>query len=609
MPSTSWPELPEPVQRLAPETKTQTRRATVWPAKICAMSQLDVRLLGQPAVFIDGAAAPPPKGAKPWALLAYLASTDRAHPRTELAELLFCQAADPLGALRWNLAALRRLLSRNYVLQGDPIRLDLTDARIDTRQLILGDRSVCDAGPPGLLLSGLSFPDSPRFELWLAGERARLAHQTASLLREASLRALAGGHYELAIRHADHLVSIDPLDEGHHALVIRAHALAGDASGASAHFDRCRQLLRDELGIEPGPAVTAAAHTGSLFAHATDTVDLATVEARMTVAWQSFLAGSVDHGIDLGRGAVAMADRHDDIGMQIMARLFFAAMLSIAVRAWDESATVTTKAIELAAQMPSGYEAATARGMLAGLELMRADYPAAIRHATAGAALTPDPGARALNLTFLGAVEADAGDADRAVGLAADAVTVAEASGDPIRILYAESYAGHALLLLHEPELARPHVERAVSAASPMLVLLPWPLSMLSEIETRAGDLDAAVELATRAAAMSATTDIAYQRALAIRALALVDIVRGRPDEAVERLTEALGQARRTTGEGYAFHWPVAWVLDTLSMSTAVTDPAASNRWAQTLLEHATAHGMTSFLRRAQVLLEPASGQ
>ena len=575
---------------------------------LCAMSQLEVRLLGRAAVFIDGVAAPPPKGAKPWGLLAYLASTRHEHPRAELAELLFCEAADPLGALRWNLAALRRLLSRPDALQGDAIRLDLTDARIDTHQLALGDFSICDAGAPGLLLSGLSFPDSPRFELWLAGERARLERQAASLLREASLRALAGGDYELAIRKADHLVSIDPLDEGHHALLIRAHALAGDAAGAGARFDRCRQLLREELGIEPGSAVTAAAHAASAMALSVRNVDLATVEASMTVAWQSFLAGSVDHGIDLGRSAVAMADRHDDIGLKVMARLFFAAMLSISVRAWDESATVTTEAIKLAAQSPSGYEEATARGMLAGLELMRADYPAAVRHATAGAALTSDPGARALNLTFLGAVEADSGDGDRAVRLAADAVAVAEASADPIRILYAEAYAGHALLLADEPELARPHVERAVAAASPMLVLLPWPLAMLSEIETRARDLDTALELASRAAAMSATTGIAYQRALALRAFALVDVVRGRPDEAVERLTEALGHARRTTGEGYTFHWPIAWILDTLAMTTTATDPAASDRWTQTLLEHATAHGMTSFLRRAQLLLEPAPG-
>jgi DNA-binding SARP family transcriptional activator len=569
------------------------------------MSPLDVRLLGRPTVFVAGVPAPPPKGAKPWGLLAYLASTGRAHTRTELAELLFCEAADPLGALRWNLAALRRLLDRPDALKGDAIHLDLTDARIDTHELDRGELTLFDGDVPGLLLSGLSFGDSPRFELWLAGERARIERQTTSLLRETALRAVAVGDHDTAIAHAGRLVSIDPLDEGHQALLIRAHALAGDAPAARAQFDRCRAVLRAELDLEPGPAVIAASHYASVVAATSRTVDIATVEAWMTVAWQSFLAGSVDHGIDLGRSAVAMADQHDDIGLRITARLFFAAMLSIAVRAWDESATVTTEVIHLAEGSPSGFEAATARGILAGIELMRADYGAATRHATAGAALTTDPGARALNLTFLGAVAADAGNAATAVGLAVDAVAVAEGSGDPIRILYAEAYAGHALLLADDPGAARPHVERAVAVAAPMLALLPWPLAMLSEIETRAGHLDVASHIAGQAAAMSATTDIAYQRGLALRAYALVDIARHDTEQAVDRLTKALSFARRTTGEGYTFHWPVAWILDTLATTTVATEPKASRRWSHTLLDHATAHGMTAFATRATALLDP----
>ena len=51
------------------------------------MAQLEIRLLGAPTVLVDGEPVAGPKGAKPWGLLAYLASTRRAHPRAELAEL------------------------------------------------------------------------------------------------------------------------------------------------------------------------------------------------------------------------------------------------------------------------------------------------------------------------------------------------------------------------------------------------------------------------------------------------------------------------------------------------------------------------------------------
>jgi len=567
------------------------------------MAQLDIRLLGRPVVLVDGDAAPPPKGAKAWGLLAYLASTQQRHPRSELAELLFCEADDPLGALRWNLAALRRLLCRPDALKGDTICLDLSDAVIDSQQLESCHEAMFERRGAGLLLSGMSFPDSPRFEMWLTGERARLLRRSTSLLREGALRALAVGDHDLAVSRAGDLVSLDPLDEGHHALLIRAHAISGDAPAARAQYEHCRAVLRRELAIEPGPAVVAAAHLAAGVANASGAVDARAIGARMTVAWQSFLAGSVDHGIDLGRTAVAMADRHDDVQLRITARLFLAAMLSIAVRGWDEGAMVITEALHLAEQDGDPFEEAVARGILAGIDLMRADYPAAAGHASVGAARCTEAGVQALNLAFLAAVEADVGRGPQAVRHAVEAVAAAEESTDPIRIGYATAYAGHALLLEGDTDAARSHIERAVAVFTPMLVLLPWPLAMLAEIEARAGHLDAAAELAARAGAVSATTDVAYQRALALRAAALVDTARGDHEAAIDRLTVALGHARRTTGEGYTFHWPVAWILESLAEVSVHTDPDASQRWAETLIDHATAVGMHTFIQRGERLL------
>ena len=567
------------------------------------MPKLDIRLLGRPVVLVDGEAVPPPKGAKAWGLLAYLASTRQPHPRSELAELLFCEADDPLGALRWNLAALRRLLCRPDALKGDTIRLDLSDAVIDSQELESRHDATWEWRDAGLLLSGMTFPDSPRFEMWLTGERARLLRRSTSLLREAALRALAVGDHGLAVGRAGDLVSLDPLDEGHHALLIRAHAISGDAPAARAQYEHCRAVLRRELSIEPGPAVVAAAHLATGVANASGPVDPRAIDARVTVAWQSFLAGSVDHGIDLGRTAVAMADHHDDVQLRITARLFLAAMLSIAVRGWDESATTITEALHLAEQDGHQFEEAVARGILAGIDLMRADYPSAAGHADVGAARAPEAGSRALNLTFLAAVEADVGQGPEAVRRAIEAVALAEESADPMRIGYATAYAGHSLLLEGDPVAARSHVERSVAVFAPMLVLLPWPLAMLAEIEARTGHLDAAAELAARAGAISGATGVAYQRALALRAAALVDTAGGDHEAAIDRLTVALGHARRTTGEGYTFHWPVAWILESLVHVSAHTDPDASQRWAETLLDHATAIGMHTFTDRGGRLL------
>lgn len=567
------------------------------------VSHLDIRLLGRPVVLLDDVEAPPPRGAKPWALLAYLAGSPRAHPRVELAELLFAEAADPLGALRWNLAAIRRLLGRPEALKGDTIGLDLPDATVDVRRLDRGEVAGIHTGALDTLLAGMSFPDSPTFEMWLTGERSRLRRRGISLVRESALRSLVSGELDAAVARATELVSADPFDESHHALLIRARAAAGDVDAALAQYEQCRALLRTELSVEPGAAVLAAAHFAVRGSGASRPTGLATLEAHLSVAWQSFLAGSVDHGIDLGRDAAAMADREHDTGFRIMARLFFAAMLSIAVRRSDEGAAIVTEALLLAEQADLGYEQAAARGVMAGIDLMRADYSAAAGHASAGAELSDDPGNRALTSAFLSAVTSDVGPADRAIELATDAVDFAEQSMDPIRVVYAHAYAGHALLLDDRAEAARPHVVRAVDAASSILVLQPWPLSMLSEIDLRAGRADDAVRSAERAEAIASTTGIAYQQALALRALALVDAERGELDQALDRLTDALGRARRTTGEGYPFHWPIAWILESLARISARRDPEASRRWAEALLEHATAVGMHTFIRRGEQLI------
>ena len=82
---------------------------------------MTIRLLGPPMIERDGEPPRPPRGRKSWALLAYLLLAERPPSRRHLAELLFADADDPLGALRWTLAELRRVLGQSDVLTGDPV--------------------------------------------------------------------------------------------------------------------------------------------------------------------------------------------------------------------------------------------------------------------------------------------------------------------------------------------------------------------------------------------------------------------------------------------------------------------------------------------------------
>src|SRR5689334_16760064 len=157
------------------------------------MAENWIRLLGPPAIESPGTTPPQPRGRKAWALLAYLALQADGTGRSRTAALLFPDAADPLGALRWNLSELRRTLG-GVTVAGDPLRLDLVPPwRFDALDAM--DPATGPGTDPrrftGQLLEGLAFTDSPVFDSWLADQRYRLDNVVQSLLYEAALAALA----------------------------------------------------------------------------------------------------------------------------------------------------------------------------------------------------------------------------------------------------------------------------------------------------------------------------------------------------------------------------------------------------------------------------------
>ncbi|MDT7592189.1 MAG: hypothetical protein QOH45_1720, partial [Pseudonocardiales bacterium] len=111
---------------------------------------LTIRLLGPPAIERDGRAVRSPRGRKAWALLSYLLLAERPPSRKHLAGLLFGDADDPLGALRWTLAELRRALGTAEVLTGDPVTTAFGDDVVVDVRLVASEYG--DAAP---LLGGV----------------------------------------------------------------------------------------------------------------------------------------------------------------------------------------------------------------------------------------------------------------------------------------------------------------------------------------------------------------------------------------------------------------------------------------------------------------------
>jgi DNA-binding SARP family transcriptional activator len=274
-----------------------------------AAMALAIHLLGRPRIERNGVEADPPKGRKPWALLAYLLGARRGVSREWLAALLFSDADDPLGALRWNLGELRRLLGDPGVLRGDPLQLRLPPGSfVDVRALESGSWmeavELPDLGSD--LLEGMHFPTSAPFEAWLLNERRRIAGAAQAALGAAAVARLAAGQPAAASELAARLVTLDPLVEEHHELLIRSYAAAGEDEAAAHQLRACIDLFRRELGIEPGPGVRSAMHAKPISPTARP-AGPAAARARLEAGEAALRAGMLDAGLAYLRSAIAEA--------------------------------------------------------------------------------------------------------------------------------------------------------------------------------------------------------------------------------------------------------------------------------------------------------------
>lgn len=92
------------------------------------------------------------------------------------------------------------------------------------------------------------------FEEWALFRRERLRGLALDALSGLAESALASADYSQATADLRRLLALDPWREAAHRALMRSLAASGDRAAALAQFERCRQTLWDELGVEPAPA-------------------------------------------------------------------------------------------------------------------------------------------------------------------------------------------------------------------------------------------------------------------------------------------------------------------------------------------------------------------
>ena len=564
---------------------------------------LAIHLLGSPCVTSGSARRTAPRGRKPWALLAYLLTTESAPSREWLAELLFSDADDPLNALSWNLTQLRRLLGPDATIRGEPVELQLPSGTfVDVRAMTAGTWMQA-LGVPGLgheLLEGMAFPSSPAFEVWLLAERRHLAAATGNVLREAARARLAAGDGARAVELASRLVTADPLDEDAQELLIRAYATTGDRAAAERQRDACVVLFRKELGIDPGDSVLHAAdlRVGRLPAERPAT--RTTIETRLEASQAAMDAGAVDSAIASLREAVAEAYDTGAADLQGRALLALGAALVHGVRGRDaEGAGILHEAIGVAERTGDGAPAAQAHRELGYVELLRGRYDRAQRWLRRAALLAGDDKAeRAWAHAVEGVALTDIGRHAEALAELQEALRLADEADAPAVEAWALTFIGRSHLLRRDLVAARAALEQALIVARRVrwTAFIPLPESLLADVDLAEGRTDAAAAAYEHAYELSLQLGDPCWEGMALRGIGLVADQRGDPEAALRWVETARTRCVRLPD---AWLWVEGYCLDALcTLAVDRRRPEAAS-WIADLEALATRTGMRELVARA----------
>jgi DNA-binding SARP family transcriptional activator len=461
-----------------------------------------VSLLGRPHIESDGQPCPPPRGLKSWAVLARVALAEHPIERRRLAGELFGEADDPLGALRWCLANLRRSLGLPVLLGGDPLTLTPGELWLDVWALEDGSLPVEDIG--GSLLDGVDLRDCPGFETWLLLARLQCAARGRQELRRRALDLLAGGDAEAATAAAGRGVQLDPLDDGAQELLLRALVAAGRGGLASAHLASCEALFARE-GLVPSPALRSAARDPGR--PRPPALRAKVVAASLLRAGTAALdAGAVDAGVETLRRAVQEADHAADPGTQAEVLSALGTALVHAVRGADgEGAIVLHRALRAARAAGHAVAAVGILRELAFVDVQAGRHAAADKALAEAAAESPaDPGVRAGILGMRGMNAADRGAHQVAAELLTASAELARQAGRARQEAWSQGLLARSLLLAGQVRTALAAAERSITVVQRERwnAFLPWPQVLRAQCLAEVGQPDAAAEEAEHAFAL-----------------------------------------------------------------------------------------------------------
>jgi predicted ATPase/DNA-binding SARP family transcriptional activator len=244
----------------------------------CPDPRVEIRLLGELRVVVDGQPLVDFDSDKHRALLAYLtANAPQTFRRETLAGLLWPDSSERAAraSLRNALAQLRGKLADS---SGKPL-FDITYHSVGVHpdgawriDVVALDAAVAAAHAPdtvkavleravdlytGPFMAGFSLRNCPEFEAWMTIQREHYQRSVMELLDRLADDYEAQGDQQAAIDVLHRQLEHEPGREVSHRRLMELLTVTGRRSEALEQFRRCRRALTAELGVTPDAATEA----------------------------------------------------------------------------------------------------------------------------------------------------------------------------------------------------------------------------------------------------------------------------------------------------------------------------------------------------------------
>ena len=220
-----------------------------------------LQLLGGFDLVVDGQRVHLPRAEQ--RLLACLALSDRPQPRSSLAGRLWPDTAEPRAIARlrtamWRLRQPHRLLvdgSTDAVGLGNSVVVDVQELTGLVHRFLDSPLDVDGARLTELVGAGELLPEWD--DDWLVPQRERFRQIRLHALERLGERLTEEGRFGRAVEVSLAVVADDPLRESAQRVLIKVYAAEGNVNEALVQYRAYRDVMRDELGLEPSEQMEA----------------------------------------------------------------------------------------------------------------------------------------------------------------------------------------------------------------------------------------------------------------------------------------------------------------------------------------------------------------